>query len=115
MLFLYHLVFYDISQSGMTIRAFSLLLFRLRFAVINECKDEIAIFQLGWRAFQLAGAAGLLLVDQLPGVTGPADEVEEHGQVGEGRRQQGLGVEELDGQVEPGVPSDRAASASTVE
>ena len=107
MLFLYHLVFYDISQSGMTIRAFSLLLFRLRFAVINECKDEIAIFQLGWRAFQLAGAAGLLLVDQLPGVTGPADEVEEHGQVCEGGRQQRLRVKELNGQVQSGVPTER--------
>ena len=99
----------------MTIRAFSLLLFRLRFAVINKCKDQIPVLQLGWRAFQLAGAAGLLLVDQLPGVTGPADEVEEHGQVGEGRRQQGLGVEELDGQVEPGVPRQRGGSARTVQ
>ena len=78
-------------------------------------KDEIPVLQLGRGAFQLAGAAGFLLVDQLPGVTGPVEEVEEHGQVGEGRRQQGLGVEELDGQIEPGVPSDRAASASTVQ
>ena len=90
----------------MTIRAFSLLLFRLRFAVINKCKDQIPVLQLGWRAFQLAGAAGLLLVDQLPGVTGPADKVEEHGQVGEGGRQQGPRVEELDGQVEPSVPAE---------
>ena len=107
MLFLYHLVVYDISESRMTIRAFSLLLFGLRFTVINECEDEISVLQLCWRTFQLAGAAGLLLVSQLPGVTGPADKVEEHRQVGEGRRQQRLRVKELDRQAEPSVPADR--------
>ena len=91
----------------MTIRAFSLLLFGMRFTIVNECEDEISVLQLCWRTFQLAGAAGLLFVDQLPGVTGPADEVEEHRQVGEGRRQQRLRVKELDGQVEPSVPADR--------
>ena len=88
----------------MTIRAFSWLLFRLRFTVVNECEDEISVLQLCRRAFQLSGAAGLLLVHQPPGLAGPAHQVEEHRQVGEGGREEGLGVEELDGEVEPSVP-----------
>ena len=90
----------------MTIRAFSLLYLGLRLAVINECEDEISVLQLCRRTFHLTGAARLLLVDQSPGVARPPHEVEQHRQVGEGGRQQGLRVEELDGQVESSVPAD---------
>ena len=99
----------------MTIRAFSLLLLGFRLAVVNKSKDQVPVLQLGRGTLQLLVPAGLLLVPQLGGAARPADEVEEHGQVGEGRRQQGLGVEELDGQVEPGVPRQRGGSARTVQ
>ena len=99
-------MFYDIPQSGVTVHACSLLLFRLRLAVVNKSKYQGPVLQLGGGTLEVAVPAGLLLVDQLPGVTGPADKVEEHGQVGEGGRQQGPRVEELDGQVEPSVPAE---------
>ena len=40
-----------------------------------------------------------------PGSGDPARQVQDHGQVGEGRRQQRPGVEELDSQVEASVPA----------
>ena len=89
----------------MTIRAFSLLLLGFRLAVVNKSKDQVPVLQLGRGTLQLLVPAGLLLVPQLGGAARPADEVEEHGQVSEGRRQERLGVEELDGQVQPGVPT----------
>ena len=47
-----------------------------------------------------------------PGSGDPAGQVQNHGQVGEGRRQQRPGVEELDSQVEASVPTTFALHIS---
>ena len=96
---------YDIPQTA-AIRAFRGLILRLRLAVVNKSKDQVPVLQLGRGTLEVAVLAGLLLVAQLGGGAGPADEVEEHGQVGEGRRQERLGVEELYCQVEASVPRE---------
>ena len=52
-------------------------------------------------------AAGLLVRGEALRLGQAADQVHDQGEEGEGRREQRVWVEELDGEVEPRVPSKR--------
>ena len=90
--------------------AFDLLLFRLRFAVINECKDKASVFHFRGRTFRifwLLSTSGDLHIHQLAGPWYPADNVENDSQVGEWGRKQRARVKELNCKVQSCIPEQK--------
>ena len=83
-----------------------MLYLRCRFTVVDESEDQTPVLHLsGCHLWILHPLARHLEVQLSRGPRGPPHEVEDDGQVGEGGRQQGAGVEKLNCEIEPGIPA----------
>ena len=91
---------------GDAVLAFNLLYLRCRFTVVDESEDQTPVLHLSGGHLGILDPLAWHLEVQLSRCPrGPPHEVEDDGQVGEGRRQQRTGVEKLNCEIEPRVPA----------